>query len=102
MDIYIHTYMYSYMHIFTCTYLCRDDSAAVQRCVEVECPTRQVIQEDTACVCNITSARIYTSLPCLEARHWRRATAASPPCPPGRFYWPCATLSAYGNLAVKV
>ena len=38
------------MHIFTYTYLCRDVSAAVQRCVEVECPTRQVIQEDTACV----------------------------------------------------
>ena len=30
--------------------MCRDDSAAVQRCVEVECPTRQVIQKDTACV----------------------------------------------------
>ena len=41
--------MYPYMHIFAYTYLCRDDSAAVQRCVEVECPTRQVIQEDTAC-----------------------------------------------------
>ena len=85
------------MHIFTYTYLCRDDSAAVQRCVEVECPTRQVIQEDF-----ITSARIYTSLPHLQARHWRRAPAASPPCPPGRFDWPCATLSAYSNHPVKV
>ena len=45
-------------------------------------------------MCIITSARIYTSLPCLQARHWRRATAASPPCPPGRFHWPSATLSA--------
>ena len=35
------------MYIFTYTYLCRDDSAAVQRCVEVECPTRHD-QEDTA------------------------------------------------------
>ena len=36
--------------MFTYIYLCREASAAVQRCVEVECPTRQVTQEDTACV----------------------------------------------------
>ena len=53
------------MHIFTYTYLCRDDSAAVQRCVEVECPTRQVTRR-ILLVCIITSARIYTSLPHLE------------------------------------
>jgi len=88
------------MHIFTYTYLCRDDSAAVQRCVEVECPTRQVTRR-ILLVCIITSARIYTSLPHLEARHWRRAPAASPPCPPGRFYWLCATLSYY-KYPVKV
>ena len=46
----LRTYMYSYMHMFTRIYLCREDSAAVQRSVEVECPTRQVTQEDTACV----------------------------------------------------
>ena len=51
-------------------------------------------------MCSIASARIYTSLPCLQARHWRRATAASPPCPPGRFHWPRATLSAH--VPVKV
>ena len=45
-------------------------------------------------MCIITSARIYTSLPHLQARHWRRATAASPPCPSGRANWPCAMLSA--------
>ena len=87
--------------MFTRIYLCREDSAAVQRSVEVECPTRQVTQEDTLLVCIIVSARIYTSLPCLQARLGRRATAASPPCPPGRFHWPCATLSP-SNLPVKV
>ena len=45
-------------------------------------------------MCIITSARIYTSLPFLPARHWRRATAASPPCPSGLPNWPCAMLSA--------
>ena len=53
-------------------------------------------------MCIITSARIYTSLPCLQARHWRRATAASPPCPPGRFHWPRATLSAYSHHPEEV
>ena len=47
--------------MLTRIYLCREDSAAVQRSIEVECPTRQVTQEDTVRVCIITSARIYTS-----------------------------------------
>ena len=102
-DRYLHTYthVFIYAYVYIYTNLCRDDSAAVQRCVEVECPTRQVTQEDTACVCIITSARIYTSLPHLQAWHSRRATAASPPCPPGRFHWPRATLSAHSD-PVKV
>ena len=52
--------MYSHMHMLTRIYLCREDSAAVQRCVEVECPTRQVTQEDTLLVCIIVWLHVYT------------------------------------------
>ena len=55
----LHTYMYSYMHMFTRIYLCREASAAVQRSVEVECPTRQVTQEDTLLVCIIVRPHVY-------------------------------------------
>ena len=58
-DIHLHTYMYSYIHIFAYTYLCREDSAAVQRSVEVECPTRQVTQEYTLLVCIIVCPHVY-------------------------------------------
>ena len=52
--------MYSYMHMFTRIYLCREDSAAVQRSVEVECPTRQVTQEYTLRVCIIVCPHVCT------------------------------------------
>ena len=48
------------MHMFTRIYLCREDSAAVQRSVEVECPTRQVTQEYTLLVCIIVCPHVYT------------------------------------------
>ena len=48
----LHTYMYSYMHMFTSIYLCRN--------AEVECPTRQVTQEYTLLVCIIVCPHVYT------------------------------------------
>ena len=64
--------MYSYMHVFTRIYLCREDSAAVQRSVEVECSTRQVTQEDTLRVCIIVCPHVYTR-PYLICKHGIRA-----------------------------
>ena len=68
---YINTYIYSYIHIHiylhTYIYLCREDSAAVQRCVEVECRTRQVTQEDTACMYHHVCTYIHALTLCTSA-----------------------------------
>ena len=56
-DIHLHTYIH--ISIYLRIHLCREASAAVQRSVEVECPTRQATQEYTLLVCIIVRPHVY-------------------------------------------
>ena len=57
LNTYIHVFIYAYVYIYNCAAKTPQQYSAAK---EVECPTRQVTQEDTLRVCIIICPHVYT------------------------------------------